>query len=81
MHVDHPVLDDLRHADPGVEMMETSNPDPVHPEKILPDAFLRDVAVHPVPPQERTSLPRGLGKSGLQVGERLGRLFDRTTDG
>ena len=49
-------------------------PDPMHPLQVKLDAFLGDVAVHPVPPYPRTRTFGRVFKSAL---ERIGRVLRR----
>jgi hypothetical protein len=57
-HVNDPVINDLRRHQAGVEIGETADAGALHPFQILADAFLRDVAVHPVPPDTRAGALR-----------------------
>ncbi len=52
-HVDEAVRHDLRRSDGGVDGVDAADTDALHPFEIAADARLRDVAVHPVPPDAR----------------------------
>ena len=52
-HVDETLVDDLRSVEGRVEILEAADADSMHPFEIELDAFLGDVAVHPVPPDAR----------------------------
>ncbi len=78
-HVGDALLDHGVAEERGVEVLEAAEPDPLHPLEVAPDAFLRDVAVHPVPPhagscgrwRRHESLVERVGRRGFR--ERRGR--------
>jgi hypothetical protein len=53
-HVDEALINQLRRFERGIEVLQAANANPVHPLKIQSDAFLGNVAVHPVPPDARS---------------------------
>ncbi len=57
-HVDEALVHDLIREERRVEVLEAADPDSLHPLQIELDPLLRDVAVHPVPPDSR---PGGTG--------------------
>lgn len=52
-HIDEPLVHNLRGLKAGVEVVESHDTGFLHPQKILLDAVLGDVPVHPVPPHPR----------------------------
>src|ERR1700756_3141021 len=63
-HVDQSLIDDLRCLQCCIEVLKSAQADTMHPLQIQLDSFLRDVAVHPVPPDPRTSIFRWTLESG-----------------
>ena len=69
-HVRQALVDHLRRRQRRIEVLEAANAHPVHPLQVQLDAFLGDVAVHPVPPYAR---PRALGRVEKTLAQRVGR--------
>ena len=65
-HVGDPVVDDLGSGQSGIEDMETSDSDAVHPFDVCHCAFHGHVAVHPVPPDPGPGIVRRRKKAFLQ---------------
>ena len=49
-HKRQPFFDYLRYAESCVEIVEAGNACALHPQEVLANSFLADVAVHPMPP-------------------------------
>ena len=47
------MIDNLRRIQRRVKVLKASDAGPVHPFKVELDALLRDIAVHPMPPNAR----------------------------
>ena len=68
VHIDEPFVHDGGRPERGVEIVDAAQADPLHPLQVLADPVLRDVPVHPVPPDTG---PGGLGRirpAFLQLG-------------
>ena len=59
-HEDQALLHNLRSGQSGIETLEATDADALHPFQIRLDPFLGDVAAHPVPPDSRFSSVRGI---------------------
>src|SRR6185437_203006 len=68
-------LDHLRRIQSSIEGLKPGDTDAVHPVKIKLDAFLGDVAVHPMPPHARTRGCRRRLEAGLQGIGRVRRFW------
>ena len=66
-HVDEALGDDLGRVEPGVEVLEAGDAGARHPFEVGFDAFLGDVAAHPVPPDARLGA-RGRRLESLRQG-------------
>src|SRR6185295_13316903 len=66
-HVSQAVIHDLRSSKRGIEVLESCDPYAMHPLQIQLDAFLADVAIHPVPPHPRLRRIGRLLESLLQA--------------
>src|SRR6185437_6120654 len=64
--IDKALLNDLRSLQCSVEGLEAPQANPMHPFQIKLNAFLSDVAVHPMPPDTRPGTFRGMLKSASQ---------------
>jgi len=65
-HEGEPLWDDLRGVAGGVEVLDSTDTDTVHPLQILLHSFARDVAVHPMPPDTGGRRSRRLLEALLQ---------------
>src|SRR5438067_4522351 len=70
-HVNQTLIHKFRRVQRSIEVLEPANPDALHPFEIKLDPLLRDVAVHPVPPDPRFSEVRRILKTGEQRVVRL----------
>src|SRR5215472_5350334 len=62
-HVCEALLNDLGRVKRAIEVLQTPNPDALHPQEILLDALLRDIAIHPMPPHARFGAARRYSKT------------------
>ena len=65
-HICQSMIHDLGRRQGGVKILEATYTHPVHPLQVQLDAFLGDIAVHPMPPHPRTRSGRGILKSALK---------------
>src|SRR6185369_1519551 len=65
-HLCQTLVNDLRRLQGRIEVLETGNSHSVHPLKIELDAFLGNVAIHPMPPDSRFGGVRRVLKALLQ---------------
>ncbi len=65
-HVGQAMVHHLGRGQGGVEVLKPTQPHAMHPLQIELDAFLADVAIHPVPPDSRLRRIRRLPEAPLQ---------------